>query len=98
MVCATECSTQNNNMTAASGPAVKRLMAYLALRRLFPSERVLDAADRILNLALYLVGLALRFQLGVTDRFAGCLLDGAPLTSFADPATRSLSMISSSKP
>src|SRR5476651_2039121 len=46
---------------------------------LFPFEsvfdRVLEAADGMLNLALYLVGLALRLQLGVTDRFADRLLD-----------------------
>src|ERR1019366_4668314 len=41
---------------------------------LFSFERVFDAADGVLNLALYLVGLALRLQLGVTDRLADHLL------------------------
>jgi hypothetical protein len=39
-------------------------------RRLFPFERIFDAADGVLNLALDLVGLALRLQLCVTDRVA----------------------------
>ena len=43
-------------------------------RRLFPFERIFDAADGILNLALDLVGLALRLQLCVTDRVADRLL------------------------
>ena len=46
-------------------------------RRLFPFKRVFETADDVLNLALYLVGLALRLQLGVTDRLADRLLDGA---------------------
>jgi len=41
---------------------------------LFSFERVFDAADGVLNLALYFVGLALRLQLGVTDRLADRLL------------------------
>ena len=49
----------------------------MSARRLFPFERVLDAADGVLNLAFYLVGLALRFQLGVTDGLADRLLDCA---------------------
>ena len=44
---------------------------------LFPFERVFEAADGVLNLARYLVGLALRLQLGVTDRLADRLLDCA---------------------
>ena len=44
-------------------------------QRLFPFERVFEAADGVLNLALYLVGLALRLKLGVTDRLADHLLD-----------------------
>ena len=44
-------------------------------QRLFPFERVFEAADDVLNLALYLVGLALRLQLGVTDGLADHLLD-----------------------
>jgi hypothetical protein len=43
-------------------------------RRLFPFERIFDAADGVLNLALDLVGLALRLQLCVTDRVADPLL------------------------
>jgi hypothetical protein len=42
---------------------------------LFPFERVFEAADGVLNLALYLVSLALRLQLGVTDHLADHLLD-----------------------
>jgi hypothetical protein len=37
-------------------------------RRLFPFERIFDVAGGVLNLALDLVGLALRLQLCVTDR------------------------------
>ena len=37
-------------------------------RRLFPFERIFDAADGVLNLALDLVGLVLRLQLCVADR------------------------------
>src|SRR5665647_3118672 len=37
---------------------------------LFSFELVFDATDGVLNLALYFVGLALRLQLGVTDRLA----------------------------
>jgi acyl-lipid omega-6 desaturase (Delta-12 desaturase) len=43
-------------------------------RRLFPFERVFETTEGVLNLALDLVGLAVRRQLGVTDRFAGRLL------------------------
>ena len=43
-------------------------------RRLFSFERILEA-DGVLNLALYLVSLAFRLQLGVTDRLADGLLD-----------------------
>jgi len=43
-------------------------------RRLFPFERVFDAADSVLNLALDLVGLAFRLQLCVTNRLANRLL------------------------
>ena len=69
------------------------------LRRLFPFERVFDrvfeAADGILNLAFYLVGLALRLQLGVTDRLADRLLDCA-FDLLRRSGDRSLSMTSSS--
>src|ERR1019366_6346728 len=43
-------------------------------QRLFPFERVFDTADGVLNLALNLVGLALRLQLCVTGRLADRLL------------------------
>src|SRR6185295_13062352 len=46
-------------------------------RRLFPSEGVFKATDGILNFAFCFVGLAVRLQLGVTDRLADHLLDGA---------------------
>ena len=50
-------------------------------QRLFPfqrvSDRVFEAADGILYLALNLVGIALQLQLRVTDRLADRLLDGA---------------------
>ena len=42
---------------------------------LFPFEGVFETADGILNLALYLVDLAVRLQLDVTDRLANHLLD-----------------------
>ena len=42
---------------------------------LFPSQRVFEATDGILNLALDLVGIALRLQLGIADRLADCLLN-----------------------
>jgi hypothetical protein len=47
------------------------------LRCIFSSERVFEAADGVLNLALYFVGLAVRLQLGVADRPAHRLLDYA---------------------
>src|ERR1039458_6317075 len=53
---------------------VRRKSSQSQLQRLFPFERVFDAAYGVLNLALYLVGLALRLQLGVTDRLADHLL------------------------
>ena len=56
---------------------VGRKSSQSQLQRLFPFERVFDAANGVLNLALYLVGLALRLQLGVTDRPADNLLDCA---------------------
>ena len=59
-------------------------------------ERVFDAANGVLNPAFDLVGPAVRLQLGVTDRSAGRLFDGA-FVSFAGPTTRSLSMLSSSR-
>ena len=71
-------------------------MIYLPFGRLFASERVFEAADGIQSLAFDLVGLAVRFQLGVTEYLpATCFT--APLICCADPAIRSLSMISSSK-
>jgi hypothetical protein len=62
-------------------------------RSSFPFEGVLETADGVLNLALYLVGRALRLKLGITNRLADHLLESA-LNSIADPKTRSLSMIS----
>src|SRR4030095_13058476 len=44
-------------------------------RGLFPFERVFEAADGVLNLALYLVGLAIRLQLGIAKHLARDLLD-----------------------
>jgi hypothetical protein len=44
---------------------------------LFSFERVLDAADGVLNLTLNLVGVAFGLQLGVADRLADHLLDCA---------------------
>ena len=49
-------------------------MIYLPLGRLFASERVFEAADGIPSLAFDLVGLAVRFQLGVTECLARHLL------------------------
>src|SRR5450755_3900824 len=46
-------------------------------QRLFPLQDILDAPDGVLNLALHLVGLAFRFQLGVTDRLTDRLLHRA---------------------
>ncbi len=57
--------------------------------KFFAFQRVFDAADHVLNLALDLVGLALCLQLGVTDRLADGLLT-LPLTTLADPMIRSL--------
>ena len=59
---------------------VRRKSSQSQLQRLFPFERVFDLANGVLNLALYLVGLALRLQLDVTDRPADNLL---PATRFA---------------
>src|ERR1017187_929981 len=56
---------------------VRRKSSQSQLQRLFPFERVFDPANGLLNLALYLVGLALRLQLDVTDRPADNLLDCA---------------------
>ena len=68
-------------------------MVYAAA--LFPFDHVLEATDGVLDLALYLVRPALQFQLGITDcRPTTCLT--APLTCFADPTIRSLSIILSS--
>jgi hypothetical protein len=44
---------------------------------LFALECVFEAADGVLDSALYSVSLALRFQLGVTDGLANHLLDRA---------------------
>ena len=44
------------------------------LSRLFPLERVLDAADSVLDLSCRLVGLALGLQLGIAKHLAGDLL------------------------
>ena len=63
-------------------------------RRLFPFERVFEAADGVLNLALDLVGLAVR--LTAFRRRPSCRpLFTAPLICFADPTILSLSMITS---
>jgi len=43
----------------------------------FPLERILDAADGVLNLTLNFVSVAFRLQLGVADRLADHLLDCA---------------------
>lgn len=51
-----------------------------------------EAAYGVLNLALYLVGLAVRPQLRVTGRLAGRLT--VTLISFDDPSTRSFSSFS----
>jgi hypothetical protein len=59
------------------------------------SDCVFEAADGFLNLAFYLVGLALRFQLGVTDGLADRLLDCA-FDFLRRSGDRSSSMISSS--
>jgi hypothetical protein len=45
--------------------------------RLFALERVLDAADSVLDLSNRLVGVALGFQLGIAKHLAGNLLDFA---------------------
>ncbi len=42
---------------------------------LFAFERVFEAADGVLNFAFYLVSVALRLQLGITDCLADHLLD-----------------------
>jgi hypothetical protein len=56
-------------------------------RRLFPFERIFDAADGVLNLALDLVGLALRLQFCVTDRVAdGLFYRAFDLLSRSDDA------------
>ena len=54
-------------------------------------QRVLETADSVLNLALNLVGLAVRLQLGIAYRLADGLLHRA-LDLFSTPAIRSLSM------
>ena len=43
-------------------------------QRLFLFERVFETADDVLNLTLYLVGIALRLQFGFNDRLADHLL------------------------
>ena len=69
-------------------------------QRLFPFERVLDrvfdAADGILNLALDLSALPSDSNLESPMALPTACLT-APLTCFAEPATRSLSMIFTSK-
>jgi hypothetical protein len=44
---------------------------------LLPAESVFKAADSVLNLSLDLIRLALGLQLGVTNRLADGLFDGA---------------------
>ena len=79
--------------------------ARISPQRLLPLERVFDAADSILDLSCRPVGLAFGLQLSITKHLAGNLLGFTfnllrrslyPIL-FADPSTRSLSMISSSK-
>jgi Crp-like helix-turn-helix protein len=83
---------------SASGPSSIAMNATRTRRRssTFSFERVLDTADGVLNLALYLVGLALASSLAPTALPDVCLT--TPLISFADPATRSLSMTFSFTP
>jgi hypothetical protein len=59
----------------APGPRKEAAKRKPRNRTLFSPERVLETADGILNLALNLVGLALRFQLGVANRLADRFLD-----------------------
>ena len=56
------------------------------LSRLFPLERIFDAADSVLNLSGHLVGLALGLHLGA-KHLAGDFLDFAydPLLRSFDP-------------
>src|ERR1019366_5799901 len=79
---------------------VGRKSSQSQLQRLFPFERVFDAANGVLNLALYLVGLPSDSSLASPTALPTTCLT-APLICFADPTTRSLSMnsfmISSSK-
>ena len=45
--------------------------------RVFPLDRVLEAADSVLNLSCRLLCLAVGLQLGITKHLAGDLLDFA---------------------
>ena len=60
---------------------LSKIEHLMLARRLFPFEcvldRVFDAADGILNLALKLIGLAFRLQLGITDGLSNRLFYGA---------------------
>ena len=53
--------------------ALPRLRLFL--RRV--ANRVIDAADRVLDLAYEVVVFSFSHQFGVADGFAGCFLDGA---------------------
>jgi hypothetical protein len=64
--------------------------------RLFPFERVLEAADSVLNLSCRLVGLAVGLQLGIAKHLPATSLI-LPMIPFSDPSIRSLSTICSSK-
>jgi hypothetical protein len=62
-------------------------------RQLFPFERVFEAADGVLNLALYLVGLPSDSSLASPTVLPTTSLT-APLIPFADPTARFVSIIS----
>jgi len=49
----------------------------LSMPSLFPLERIFEPADGVLDLTLYLFGLAFGLQLGITHRLADHLLDCA---------------------
>ena len=60
-------------------------------RQLFSFQRVLDAADCVLNLACGLVGLSLGFELGIASKFASDF-PHLTLACWDDPFMRSLSI------
>ena len=67
----------------------------LPFSALFALERIFEATDGILNLALYLVGPPSDSSLASPTALPTVCLT-VPLISFAEPMTRSLSIISSS--